>query len=227
MDEKATPNFGPDAPNIASLQLRKRERNHQVEGTVIDMYSKKPIPDAQIWLNHSGYSWFAGTISEKQATTDQDGKFNFSFKAGDDMTYYIEAGVYSRYTARKNGPLYIKNGSKNIGLIYECRPVCWIKLNIVNTEPRDTVDNILVNIASAAPADTQNQFMIGDHWNSLGLKIDQTAKDTSFITLMIEGADSATISITIEAMRKPTKLLVHSSTIFLAPLDTNEITLTY
>ena len=188
----------------------KKSGTTTVEGTAIDMYSKKGIPNAEVFLHTLSGSSGTGYSSKEITRADEYGNFNFSFEASKNATYEVVAGVFDRYKPKSNDGVNIRKGRKNKDLMVECRPVGWVRVNIVNTEPKDSL--YLLEILGL--------------WKPNSFEMSLTDRDTSFIGLALQGGDTLRLGVWVYPQHGGNSDW-RSVRLFLPPLDTTEITINY
>ena len=187
----------------------KKSGTTTVEGTAIDMYSRKGIPNAEVFLHSFSGPTGAGYSSKEITRADENGNFTFSFDASVNTSYEVVAGIFDLYKPKSNDGVNIQKGKKNTGLVVECKPVGWVRVNIVNTEPRDSV----------------NTLFAGPFWQPKEFNMSYTNIDTSIIALVLDGGDSSYFSIVTVSQTGQTK---HDRYRYFQPShDTTTITITY
>ena len=195
---------------LLTSSCRKNSGPTTVEGQVVDMYSKKPIPNAVVFLATSSGPTGLGYSTSEVTKANASGNFSFTFEASESALYELLAGIDDLYWPKSNDGVNIQKGRKNHGLTLECQPVGWVKVNLVNTVPRDSV--YIINILG--------------FFKPRSLDLPYVYRDTSIIGLCLEGGEEKYFGYWITPMSGDT-VFKYLPKIFLAPLDTTEITINY
>jgi hypothetical protein len=109
-----------------------------VEGTVVDESNDHRIPNAQISLVEEKQGGNGlGRHVIKVLNADENGDFSFSFDAKDGYYYIARASAANFYEGEEGGS--IKSGRANNKMRIILKAKGYIKVNLVNEPPIDTI----------------------------------------------------------------------------------------
>jgi hypothetical protein len=158
-----------------------------IKGKVLELETKKPIPNAQILVKGCPSTDFGGFSSCRPMDTvfsQADGSYEARFLHEEATSFECQVTVHNYYSgtdlSRENP--FIRYGNENtINFILE--PYAWIQFHVKNIHPFDAADHIL--------------FGAGKGWGNDDVSCVGTQVDT-FITRRIAGNQIQKISGRIE-----------------------------
>jgi hypothetical protein len=117
-----------------------------IEGHVEDAVSKKNIPFATVFLAQQKDGSFGANAQQQIAyqIADNSGYFHFSFKPQDNYIYLIRVQAPNYFDGSEEGNFYTPGDPTN--LTVTIKPMGWIKYQIINEPPKDTVDNLGIGL---------------------------------------------------------------------------------
>lgn len=122
--------------------------NIKAEGTVVDKTTGNPVPEAMVYLRQIGRNLsLAGgmggsTIASQKA--DANGKFSFVFDANyKDNIYEVQAVKENYYDDSNNEASVPSSGATDLKV--PLQPYAYLKIHVINANPKDQFDYISVN----------------------------------------------------------------------------------
>ncbi|MEI6766496.1 MAG: hypothetical protein WCM76_12735 [Bacteroidota bacterium] len=178
----------------------------KVNGTVINWYTRQPIPYADVKITTVKSPGNSGeTLAEFK--TDENGNFDYTFHADKDYTYLI--GAKKQEACFSGGyPAGLSKGKKN-HIEISGYQTTHLKIHIRNNSPYDVYDKICVQY-----------FDYSAHCAT------GTSIDTVFICgdFLREGSSYQNVHIEVTKNNITTS---RDTTIYLYPCDTNYISINY
>jgi hypothetical protein len=179
-----------------------------IEGHVEDAVSKKNIPFATVFLAQQKDGTFGANAQQQIAyqIADNSGYFHFSFKPQDNYIYLIRVQAPNYFDGSEEGNFYTPGDPTN--LTVTIKPMGWIKYQIINEPPKDTLEYFIEgNIALLSP-------------------ITFLTNDTTLFSRPLASNNKYTISYLIQKKGEPEEKHILDS-LFIRPLDTVTYTIKY
>ena len=182
------------------------EGTTRAKGQVVDLWSGEPIPDAWVELMaQKNGSWYGAGVIDS-FTTDEEGKFDFTFEAERGIDYSVRGSYDELYNNYSHFEVDLKDGWSNKNLKLELHPWAWIKINYINVPPIDTVYSLSCN--------SFHNYVPGIDW---------VYKDTFQFGYTLSNIENRLV-IFIRRTYFTERIIKE---VYLTPLDTVEITIEY
>jgi hypothetical protein len=119
-----------------------------IEGQVVDKITGQPVPNSTLSLYRSTGSsstLTSGFTLEKEYPTDGSGKFGFQYEGSKGESYYLRAWDNQGAETIWDDMVPVEEGRNNKKLKVKLLAPCWVKVNIVDVPPKDSLSYLIVS----------------------------------------------------------------------------------